>query len=104
MIKRFDLVRLKTVARVNWLSGPASAPASPQGVWSVVAGVEGSDVLLLARDETLIRIPVEDVIKVSDYDVQNAREVLRRIKNKKDLRAYQIKKGEPDGRAGRETQ
>lgn len=76
MIKRFDLVKLRTTENVHWMSGPAGRPASTQSIWSVVAGVEG-DKLMLSSDQTLIIIPVVDVIKVGDYDLEHTLSYLK---------------------------
>jgi hypothetical protein len=86
MVKRFDFVVLKTIRNVKWVSGPASRPASPKGLWSVVGGVGGTDVLLLAKDNTVIKIPASDVHKVGDYDLNKSIQWVRRIKNKGQLR------------------
>lgn len=85
MIKRFDIVVIKTVEHVEWVSGPANRPASPKGLWVVAAGV-GENELLLTRDETVIRIPTADVQKTVDYDPQTAIEQLKHIKSMDDLR------------------
>jgi len=55
------------------------------GTWTVVAGVEGSDMLLLARNHTLIQVPQEDVVKVGSYDPQSAAKLARSIRTRKDL-------------------
>lgn len=86
-IKRFDLVQLKTVQNVKFLSGPANRPAKPQGNWTVVAGV-GTDELLVAKDETIIRIPVFDVVKIADYDLKR---IINTIKEKTKLKG--VKRG-----------
>lgn len=88
MIKRFDLVRLKTIQRVLWLSGPPSTTVSPKGVWSVVAGVSGSGILMLAKGQTLIQIPQTDVEKIGDYDISNAMNAIKRIRNMGDLESH----------------
>lgn len=75
-IKRFDVVQITTVKNVNFVSGPANRPAIPQGNWTVVAGV-GSNELLLSKDETIIRIPVFDVVKIANYDVQRVIETIK---------------------------
>lgn len=91
MIKRFDIVRIKTIDRVTWLSGPASRPAPPQGNWSVVAGV-GADLLMLAKDETIIQIPISDVLKVADYDIKHALESIKKIRSHNDLKKFPLSK------------
>jgi hypothetical protein len=89
MIDRFDLVKLKTIGSVVWLSGPNGKATSPQGVWTVVAGVGGDRMLLLAKDLTLIQIPREDVFKVASYNANLAAQLIKRIRTVKDLSRYQ---------------
>jgi len=89
IIKRFDLVSIKSIKKVQWLSGPASRPATPQGVWAVFCGV-GRDELILAKNETLIRIPASDVFKVADYGLEHAIETLRHIRTKMDIDKYPL--------------
>ena len=81
MIKRFDLVALKSTKNVKWLSGPPRRPSSPKGAWSVVSGVSGRDMLLLAKEDTMIQIPVNDVIKVGDYNLDRAMELVKRVRS-----------------------
>jgi hypothetical protein len=90
MIKRFDLVTIKTVKNVVWLSGPASRPASPRGVWSVVAGVEGVSKVMLARNETLCIIPVEDVELYVDYDTDGAVQSIKKVRCRSDLKKLNL--------------
>lgn len=84
MIKRFDLVRLKTIQNIAWVSGPQGRPASPQGIWSVVAGVDTTK-LMLAKDETVIQIPMEDVVKVADYGIEHVMERIKQARTRADL-------------------
>ena len=86
-IKRFDVVRLLRSDRVSWVSGPAGKAATPKGGWIVVAGV-GDDKYLLARAETLIQIPMEDVFKVADYDLTEAISTIRAVRNMDDLKKF----------------
>lgn len=78
MIKRFDLVRILTINRVKLVSGPAGRPAKPSGVWSVIAGSGKSD-LLLAKEQTVIIIPSNDVVHIGSFDNS---EVLKKINTK----------------------
>lgn len=78
------MVRLKTTRSVVWVSGPDSKVASPQGIWSVVAGVNGDRILMLAKDQTVIQIPSDDVVKVADYDIDNTIQVIKRVRTQKD--------------------
>ena len=90
MIKRFDLVTIKTVKNVVWLSGPASRPASPRGVWSVVAGVEGVSKVMLARNETLCIIRVGDVELYVDYDTDGAVQSIKKVRCRSDLKKLNL--------------
>jgi len=81
MIKRFDLVILKSVQNVKWLSGPPSRPTSPKGVWSVVSGVGGRKMLFLAKENTMIQVPVLDVTKVGDYNLNQAIGMVKRVRS-----------------------
>jgi len=85
-LKRFDIVIIKTIKNVQWLSGPASRPASPQGRWSVVAGVEGVKKIMLAKDETLCIIPIDDIIKVADFGPEYAMKSIKKVRNHADLK------------------
>jgi hypothetical protein len=84
-MKRFDLVVLKTIKNVKWMSGPAGRPARPKGNWVVVCGVEG-DKLLIAKDETVIKIPAADVMLVGSYDTQMTIEAIKKVKTLEDLK------------------
>jgi hypothetical protein len=72
------------------MSGPNSKPADPRGVWTVVAGVNGDKVLLLAKDQTLIQIPHDDVQHVANYDINATMNMIRRIRTLSDLKAYHL--------------
>ena len=90
MIKRFDIVRLKTVQNVHWISGPAARPASPQGNWSVVAGIDDGDHILVAKDETVAKVPIKDVEKVADYGIEHAFDSIKKIRTPEDLKKYPL--------------
>lgn len=106
MIKRFDIVRIKTVENVTWLSGPSSRPASPQGNWSVVAGTE-DDTILISKDETVARIPIQDVVKVADYGIEHALDSIKKIRNPADVAkhpmgALRLENNDGKGKKGKE--
>jgi hypothetical protein len=86
-IKRFDVVKLTRSDRVSWLSGPAGKAATPKGGWIVVAGV-GDDKFLLARAETLIQIPIEDVFKIADYELNEVINTIKAVRTKNDLKKF----------------
>jgi len=67
-LSRFDLVVIKDVHNVKYLSGPKSRPAKPGGAW-VVTYVFTDGTVLISKDETLVRIPVDDVEMVGKYDL-----------------------------------
>lgn len=101
-IKRFDVVKLLRSDRVSWVSGPAGRAATPKGGWIVVAGVD-KDKYLLARAETLIQIPMEDVFKIADYDLNEIINTIKAVRTKEDLKRF-MNLEMPNGkeRAGRE--
>jgi len=66
-IKRFDIVKLKTIENVKWMSGPSGRPATPIGNWSVIGNIKTS--LLLSKNNTIIKVPVNDIVKIADYDI-----------------------------------
>jgi hypothetical protein len=94
MIKRFDIVVLKTIEHVKWVSGPAGRPATPKGQW-IVTAVSQNDMVVLSKDETIIQIPIGDVIMVAEYDLDNV------IKKIKDIKPETLL-GDNDGEEGRE--
>ena len=97
-IKRFDIVMIRTIEHVKWLSGPASRPAKPQGRWSVVAGIGGNDdEVLIAKDQTLCKIPISDVVKVADYGPEHALESIKKVRNRSDLKKHRLGRQE-DGK------
>lgn len=65
MFRQNDIVRLTNEKRVKYVSGPKGRPATPKGDWIVVGSI-GAD-LLLAKDNTVIRIPAVDVALVAAY-------------------------------------
>jgi hypothetical protein len=79
MIKRFDIVVLKTTENVKWMSGPAGRPALPKGHW-IVTALGQKNQAILAKDETLIQIPIDDIIKVSEYDLGKVIKAIKSIK------------------------
>ncbi len=66
MWNQFDIVRIVSTKRVQYLSAPAGTQVTPRGDWSIV-GFMGGDAVL-AKNEVLIRIPINDVKKVITYD------------------------------------
>jgi hypothetical protein len=74
MLKQLDFVELINGRIVKYVSGPKGRAASPKGHWSVV-GFIGTDVIL-AKDQTIIRVPFSNVRKIASYDVKK---VLERV-------------------------
>jgi len=64
----FDSVKLLSTKRVLYLSAPPGVELSPLGVWTVSALLPDLN-LLLTKSSMVIKIPVSDVLKVADYDL-----------------------------------
>ena len=87
-IKRFDLVRLLTIKNVKYVSGPAGRAASPQGVWSVIGNV--GVMIFLAKEDTVIEIPIIDIVKIADYSVERVLNNVKQVKSIEDLKKFGI--------------
>lgn len=74
IFEQFDIVRITSTSRIKYLSGPPKTTVSPLGEWSVVGAIEGE--LLIAKDDTLVRVPLDDVQKVGRYDYKGFRDKL----------------------------
>lgn len=68
MFNQLDIVQILTTKRIRYLSGPEGHVTSPQGNWSIV-GFVGSEAVL-AKENTLIRIPLTDIQKIASYDTK----------------------------------
>lgn len=68
-IGRFDLVRLRTTKNIKYLSALPDEKIDPSGIWSVIAAVDNE--LLCAKNSAIIRVPVLDVLKISDYSIEH---------------------------------
>jgi hypothetical protein len=64
--RQFDVVRLISDQRVKYLSGPPGRATAPKGEWSIVGFVERDAVL--AKQSTIIRVPVGDIERIAEYD------------------------------------
>lgn len=64
--RQFDVVRLIHTRRVKYLSGPSERATAPKGEWSIVGFVERDAVL--AKQSTIIRVPVGDIERIAEYD------------------------------------
>lgn len=78
MIKQFDQCELLSTRHITYLSDRPGQLPSPHGIWSVVGIVDGS--LLLSKGTALIRVPIIDVKKVADYDLDIIFTALEKVK------------------------
>lgn len=74
-LNSLDLVQIKTVKNVSWLSGPKGTKPSPHGVWSI-SHFLGADAII-AKDGTLVRIPVSDIQRVGTLTLNHVYEQLQ---------------------------
>lgn len=58
-LKQFDIVSIKTIKNVKYLSSAPGYVPSPHGQWSIV-GFIGQEVLL-CKDGAIIKIPHRDI-------------------------------------------
>jgi hypothetical protein len=77
IIQQLDQVELLTVKRVKYLSTKPGYSPSPHGKWSVVGIIDGD--ALLAKDDTLIRIPLGDVRKAGTHNRQQVLNCLAEV-------------------------
>lgn len=73
-LNSLDLVQIKTVENVKWLSGPKGTKPSPHGVWSISHFLGGD--AIIAKDGTLVRIPVSDIQRVGTLTLNRVYEQL----------------------------
>lgn len=66
-LNQFDVVRLLHTKNVKYLSGPPGRPTAPKGEWTVVGFMERD--ALLAKQSTIIRVPLTDITIVASYAV-----------------------------------
>lgn len=69
MFKQFDIVQITTTKGIKYLSGPSGHSTNPHGNWSIV-GFVGSDAIL-AKENTLVRVPLQDLRRVGQFDIKN---------------------------------
>ena len=67
MFKQFDIVKLITTKNITYRSGPPHTNVSPHGTWSVIGNI--GEELILSKDNTIIKVPYQDVQKVAVYDI-----------------------------------
>jgi hypothetical protein len=77
MYRPLDLVQIKTTKRVRFRSGPPGQAADPHGNWSFVGYVENE--ALIAKDSTVVRIPIEDLQPVASLSTEKLFEALNEI-------------------------
>ena len=85
MWQRFDKIQLLTTRNIKFLSGPSGRPATPDGNWSIIGNLPGG-MLLAAKDETIIAVPLTDVKKVAEYSIDKVLKNIRRVKSMSDLK------------------
>lgn len=66
--RQFDVVRLIHTKNVKYLSGPSERATAPKGEWSIVGFVERD--VVLAKQSTIVRVPVGDIERIAEYDKQ----------------------------------
>jgi len=69
MWNQFDVVQIVDTNKVRYLSGPKNRAALPDGYWTIV-GFMGMEVVL-AKQGTIIVIPIIDVQRVASYNLQS---------------------------------
>jgi hypothetical protein len=77
LLQQFDQVHITTTKRVSYLSDKQGNAPSPHGVWHVVGFVDGE--ALLSKNTALIRIPINDVKKVAEYNPEHVVNMLRSV-------------------------
>ena len=80
MLRQFDVVQLIDEKHVTYVSGPRGMSASPKGNWSVVGFVDID--VILAKESTIIRVPLQYVRKIAAYDVQNVLDMIDKARPK----------------------
>ena len=78
MIKQFDQVELLSTRHITYLSDRPGQIPSPHGVWSVIGIIDGT--LLLSKGTALVRVPIIDVRKVANYDLDTVFTALEKVK------------------------
>lgn len=69
MFKQFDIVQIMTTKGIKYLSGPAGRATNPNGNWSIV-GFVGPEAVL-AKENTLVKVPLKDLRRVGQFDIEN---------------------------------
>lgn len=67
MLKQFDIIQIITTKKIRYLSAPPGSATSPHGDWNVI-GMVGTDVIA-AKDNTMVRVPMQNVRKVGSYNL-----------------------------------
>ena len=89
-------MQILTTRNIEFVSGPSGRPANPNGYWSVVGNIRGRARLMLAKDETIVVIPIHDVKKIANFGIQDAIDGIRRVRTRKDLK--ELKGGKKEGK------
>jgi hypothetical protein len=80
MLRQFDVVQLTKVDNVKYLSGPKGRSATPKGNWTVIGFIEND--VVIERDNTVVRMPANDVVRIAAYDIQTVMDAVKRAKPK----------------------
>jgi hypothetical protein len=68
-VGRFDQIRILTTKNITYVSAPPGTEITPDGIWSVAA-IIGQNDLLCAKNNILVKVPISDVLKIGQYDLQ----------------------------------
>lgn len=85
MWKRFDKVVLLTTKNIKWLSAPAGKPDNPKGYWIIVGNIPGTGEVILAKNKTMVKVPISDISKRFDYDIDKFMKRVSEVKSYKHL-------------------
>jgi hypothetical protein len=95
----FDIVALSTTKNVKWMSDIVGSLPDPNGKWTVICSFPDRT-LLLQKDTALIKAPVEDVIKIANYEIMNVFEQLEKINERTRQRIGKAEKSDKQGDEG----
>lgn len=75
--RQFDIVRLRHTKNIKYLSGPRGRATSPKGEWSIVGFIDRE--AILAKQNTIIRVPVSDIARIAEYNKDALLDKLRNV-------------------------
>lgn len=76
-LNAWDVVQLRRTDNVQWRSGPKGAAITPHGNW-IIIGFIGPEALV-AKDGTMVKIPVVDLKRVGVYSKDDVMRYLKEI-------------------------